>query len=60
MTFIPTVQEFDVSSSGVKPGIFSEDSIEACYFKTMLREHILDVLTAKTNIYTNSKMVKLM
>jgi hypothetical protein len=54
-TFIPAVQEFDVSSSGVKPGIFTEDSTEASYFKTMLPEHILDVLTAEANILHTSK-----
>jgi hypothetical protein len=42
----------------VKPGIFTEDSTEAHYFMSMFPEHILDVLTAETNIYIHPKMIK--
>jgi hypothetical protein len=57
MTFIPTVPEFNVS--GVKPAIFTEHSTEARYFKTMLPERILDVLTAETNKYTHPNLIKM-
>jgi hypothetical protein len=51
--FIPTVHEFDASGSGVRPGISTEDSTEADYFKTMLFDHIVDVLTTEANKYAH-------
>jgi hypothetical protein len=47
-TFILAVHDFDVSNSGVKPDIFTEDSAEMNYFKIMLPVHIMDVLVAET------------
>jgi hypothetical protein len=37
------------SNSGVKRGIFTEDSIEVECFKTMLPDDIVDVATRGTN-----------
>jgi hypothetical protein len=47
--FILRVHEFDTSNSNVKRGIFTEDSIEVDCFKTMLPDHIVDVVTRGTN-----------
>jgi hypothetical protein len=48
MTFIPTVHDIDASSSSVKPNIFTEDSIEGNYFKTVLPVYV-DVFATETN-----------
>jgi hypothetical protein len=56
--FIPTVHEFDASSSGVKSGIPTEDLNEVDYFKTMVPYHIVDVLTTETNRYAHQVISK--
>jgi hypothetical protein len=50
--------KFRVSSSDVKPGMFTEDTTEVEYFKIMLSDHTVHDFTTETNRYAHQVISK--
>lgn len=55
-SFIPEIHKFDNSESGVKPGMFHENSKESDYFMSLLTPEIVQAIVQETNQYANQKI----